>query len=178
MLWNSTSRPLLFLQRPIISGYYLLPILLGLVFFSCRLSQTLLSANTSSLGNSLLEIRYLLMTVVEFEIFFVLWLFISFFPYLARKGTLKEKKILAFRLCPHIKLLAKKVSYGYFGRGLVGRCFMLAFNVPAVRPFFFSRSNSLSISKQFYKRRRSHSISGDGYALNHFSWSFHFLFSR
>ncbi len=147
MLWNSTSRALLFRQRPGKLGYHLVRILLGFVLFLAAAFKTHELATTPTLGNSLLENRYLLMAVIQFEFFLALWLFSGLYPRLAWKITLGLFSI--FAVVTLYKALSGEASCGCLGRVEINPWYTLALDLSAVALLIYCRSDFSLLKRSF-----------------------------
>ncbi len=147
MLWNSTSRALLFRQRPVISRYHLVRILSGVVLFLAAAFKTDELATTPTLGNSLLENRYLLMAVIQFEFFLALWLFSGPYPRLAWKITLGLFSI--FTVITLYKALSGEASCGCFGRVEINPWYTLLLDSSAVGLLIYFRSDVSLLKRGF-----------------------------
>ncbi len=147
MLWNSTSRALLFRQRPVKLGYHLVRNLIGVVLFLAAAFKTHELATTPTLGDSLLENRYLLMAVIQFEFFLALWLFSGLYPRLAWKITLGLFSI--FTAVTLYKALSGEASCGCFGRVAINPWYTLLLDSSAVGLLIYFRSDVSLLKRAF-----------------------------
>ncbi len=123
-------------------GYDILRILLAAVLLTAAVLKTYELATGPVLGNGLLDSRWLLMAVVEFELFFGIWLLSGFYPRQTWAAA-----ILCFGIFACVSLykaLAGHASCGCFGPVPINPWYTTAFDAAIVLLLLYWRPRGLS----------------------------------
>ena len=123
-------------------GYDILRILLAAVLLTAAVLKTYELATGPVLGNELLDSRWLLMAVVEFELFFGIWLLSGFYPRQTWAAAILCFGI--FACVPLYKALAGHASCGCFGPVPINPWYTTAFDAAIVLLLLYWRPRGLS----------------------------------